>query len=247
MALAARHEPIRILDLYPQVLNMYGDHGNVLALIRRLQWHGYAATVFAHHPGQTLPPNPDLIIGGGGQDSGQVLVHSDLQRHADELRQHAQDGVPMLAVCGLYQLFGHHFTTTNEITLDGIGILDIDTRSAPTRLIGNVSSATSFGTLFGFENHSGRTLLGTNAQPLGHVRTGAGNNGIDGTEGARQENIIGTYLHGPVLPNNPVLCDHLIATAVRRKFGDFTPIPIDDTRADRARAEVRNRIKWLSM
>ncbi|WP_083527781.1 type 1 glutamine amidotransferase [Curtobacterium ammoniigenes] len=231
-------EPLRILHLYPRELNLYGDHGNVVTLVRRLAWHGFRSDVVEHHPGGEIPTDVDLIIGGGGQDSGQIAVHDDMRANRERLHALAADGVPVLAVCGLYQLLGHAFITVDGVTLDGIGLLDIDTRASGSRLTGTVVADSPFGTLVGFENHSGRTFLGGRAQALGTVTRGSGNNGGDGTEGARQGSVIGTYLHGPVLPNNPMLADHLISAAVQRRFGRFVPRLIDDSAAQRARAEL---------
>jgi CobQ-like glutamine amidotransferase family enzyme len=181
-------------------------------------------------------------VGGGGQDSGQFRVQEDLQRIAPELRSMAADGVPMLAICGLYQLFGHEFRTGAGETLPGIGILDLTTVGGPTRLIGNiVLESPEFGTVVGYENHSGITRLGPGQAPLGTVRKGAGNNGEDGTEGARVHHVVASYLHGSMLPKNPAVADHLIRAAVERRFGAFDAEPLDDTLAEHAREVARSR------
>ena len=212
--------PLTILSLYPSQMNVYGDRGNVLVLRRRLEWRGYRAVVHELHPGETLPRNVDLIVGGGGQDRGQVAIQPDLLRHRYDLRAMAEDGTPILMVCGLYQLFGHSLQVTDGTRLAGIGILDMETQPAPQRSIGNISAETSdFGTLVGYENHAGATTLGPEAQPLGTVAAGQGNNGKDRTEGARKWATFGTYLHGPLLPRNPLFADHLIRVALERRFG----------------------------
>lgn len=234
--------PIRIAHLYPREMNIYGDHGNVLTLLRRLQWRDYEAEVVEVHRGDAVPRDMDLIVGGGGQDSGQARVETDLHRLGPDLRAMAEDGVPMLLVCGLYQLFGHRFSTADGSVLRGIGVLDIDTAAGRERLIGNVvADAGEFGEVVGYENHSGRTTLGDGARPFARVPRGMGNNGTDGTEGARHNNVIGTYLHGSVLPKNPAVADHLLAIAVERRFGDAELGPLDDAWISEARRVARTR------
>ena len=228
---------INILHLYPQSMNIYGDWGNVLTIIRRLEWHGYEPRVISYNQGDAFPEDVDIIIGGGGQDSGQSSVQDDLLKISDKLYRLAEDNVPMLVICGLYQLFGHRFLTSDGTEIRGIGLLDIDTVASQDRMIGNVvSESEQFGEIVGFENHSGKTTLGPQASPLAFVKLGAGNNMQDGTEGVRQFNIIGSYLHGSLLPKNPKIADWLIEQAVTRKFGEFIPGDIDDQLADKARA-----------
>lgn len=233
---------LRIAHLYPREMNIYGDHGNVLALLRRLQWRDYEVEVVEVHRGDTVPSDLDLVIGGGGQDSGQFEVEADLQRLGPDLRAMAEDGVPMLLVCGLYQLFGHRFSTANGRVLRGIAVLDVETAARSGRLIGNVvANSAEFGTVLGYENHSGRTALGDRARPFARVPRGMGNNGTDGTEGARHNNVIGTYLHGSVLPKNPAVADHMIAIAVQRRFGTDELRPLDDAWIAEARQVARTR------
>ncbi|MFI7495486.1 type 1 glutamine amidotransferase [Kocuria sp. M4R2S49] len=233
---------VHLVQLYPRDMNIYGDWGNTLTLKRRLEKYGYAVRLSDHNPGDPFPPDADLLVGGGGQDSGQFRVQEDLQRIAPELRAMAADGVPMLAICGLYQLFGHEFRTGAGETLPGIGILDLTTVGGPTRLIGNiVLESPEFGTVVGYENHSGVTRLGPDQAPLGTVLKGAGNNGEDGTEGARVHHVVGSYLHGSMLPKNPAVADHLIRAAVERRLGAFDAAPLDDTLAERAREVAQAR------
>ncbi|MFF0944408.1 type 1 glutamine amidotransferase [Kocuria sp. CPCC 205300] len=233
---------VHLVQLYPRDMNIYGDWGNTLTLKRRLEKYGYAVRLSDHDPGDPFPGDADLLVGGGGQDSGQFRVQEDLQRIAPELRSMASDGVPMLAICGLYQLFGHEFRTGAGETLPGIGILDLTTVGGPTRLIGNiVLESPEFGTVVGYENHSGITRLGPGQAPLGTVRKGAGNNGEDGTEGARVHHVVASYLHGSMLPKNPAVADHLIRAAVERRFGAFDAEPLDDTLAEHAREVARSR------
>lgn len=232
---------IHILHLYPNELNTYGDHGNRLVLIKRLQRHGYEPAVAYHHPGDNLPRTVDLVIGGGGQDSAQADVQADILKIAEGLRKLAEDHVPMLTICGTYQLFGHRFVTQGGKEVKGISIFDLETIGGDRRMIGNVMVNSDYGTLFGFENHSGQTFLGENQAPLGKVKRGNGNNGKDKTEGARSLNVFGTYLHGPVLPNNPVFCDELIKLAAENRYGEFQPKKIDDSLAESTRSGARRR------
>lgn len=205
---------LRVLQLYPRDMNIYGDWGNTLTLVRRAQWQGYDVTLLSYDPGEELPTKVDLVVGGGGQDSGQERIKEDLLARGATLRAWAQDGVPMLVICGLYQLFGHGFTTASGNRIPGVGVLDVDTVAGPDRLIGNiVTQSADLGRVVGYENHSGLTTLGAQAVPFATVVTGAGNNGQDGTEGARAHHVIGTYLHGSLLPKNPAVADWLLARA----------------------------------
>jgi CobQ-like glutamine amidotransferase family enzyme len=235
-------QPIIVLQLYPKDMNIYGDHGNVLVLKRRLQWYGYEPQIVEYNVGDTLPKDVDIVIGGGGQDSGQEKIHADLLKIGPQLKGWADAGVPMLMVCGLYQLFGNFFKTLDEKMLKGIGVLDIETHGTTERLIGNiVTNHESFGDIIGYENHSGQTYLGENVQPFAKVIKGAGNNATDGHEGARYKNVIGTYLHGSILPKNPKVADFLIRTAVENKGLEFSTDLVDDLLADLARGIARER------
>lgn len=232
---------LRILHLYPREMNIYGDWGNVLTVTRRAQWHGYKVEILQHHPGKPFPKDIDLIIGGGGQDSGQSVVKEDLLRISDRLHNLADDNVPMLMICGLYQLFGRHFLTHDGEKIPGIGIFKMETKAGPTRLIGNIVTKTPFGELVGYENHSGLTTLDDDQPALGVVQKGAGNNGADKTEGAIYKCVFGSYLHGSLLPKNPLLADSLIEAAAFRKHGGFDPAIIDDTFAIKARYYAKKR------
>lgn len=235
-------QPITILQLYPKDMNIYGDHGNVLVLKRRLQWYGYEPRIIEYNVGDTLPKDVDIVIGGGGQDSGQEKIHADLLKIGPKLQAWADANVPMLLVCGLYQLFGNFFKTLDDKMLKGIGVLDIETHGTTERLIGNiVTSSQDFGDVIGYENHSGQTYLGENVEPFATVVKGAGNNSKDGHEGARYKNVIGTYLHGSILPKNPKVADFLIRTAVENKGLEFSTDLIDDLQADLAREVARDR------
>jgi len=233
---------ITILQLYPHDMNIYGDWGNVLVLKRRLEWHGYIAKLVEYNPGDSFPEDVDLIVGGGGQDSGQDTIQKDLLSIGTKLHDYAKNDTPMLMICGLYQLFGKFFKAQDGHIIEGIGLLDIETHAGPERLIGNITTTSDqFGEIIGYENHSGQTFLGKDVEPLGHVIKGAGNNGQDNTEGARYHNVIGTYLHGSLLPKNPDIADFLIEKAVIKKYGDFVPTVIDDRFAKQARAITLKR------
>lgn len=235
-------QSLRILQLYPNDMNIYGDWGNVLTLKKRAQWHGYDVELLEYNPGDVFPKDIDLIIGGGGQDSGQSVIKDDLQRIADELRANAEQDIPMLLICGLYQLFGNFFKTKDGDIIPGIGIFDIETHGGPERLIGNVViTSEEFGDIIGYENHSGQTFLTTNVTPLGKVIKGAGNNGQDEYEGARYKNVIGSYLHGSLLPKNPLLADWLIEQAASKKYGEAHLTIIDDSLATLAREIATKR------
>lgn len=231
---------ITLLHLYPAEMNIYGDWGNVLTIMRRLEWHGYSVKLIEHHPGQAFAKGAHIVLGGGGQDSGQLLVEADLQKQSAALHKLANDGAPMLMVCGLYQLFGNFFQTS-ERRLQGIGIFNLETHASDTRLIGNTIVETPCGEVIGYENHSGQTTLGENQQAFGQVIQGAGNNGRDKTEGAIYKNVIGTYLHGSLLPKNPELADWLVQKAVEQAGLEFEPEIIDDTFAQQARAAAKAR------
>lgn len=235
------NKEITLLQLYPNQMNIYGDRGNVLSLMRRLQWHGYSPKLSYHHPGKPFPKNIDIIVGGGGQDSGQGKVQDDLLAIGDSLHKLANDDVPMLMICGLYQLFGRFFQTHEGEKIQGIGIFDAETHAGPTRLIGNIVLNTPFGEVVGYENHSGETILDDGMQPFGTVVKGEGNNTKDKTEGAIYKSVIGTYLHGSLLPKNPELTDKIIEHAVVRKYGEFHAQVIDDTFALRAHAIATRR------
>lgn len=235
-------QPITVLQLYPGDMNIYGDHGNLQVLVRRLEWYGYEPKVIAYNVGDKLPREVDIVIGGGGQDSGQTKIHADLLKIGPTLKKWADVGTPMLMVCGLYQLFGHFFRTLNNVTLEGIGVLDVKTYGTNERLIGNIiTNSNVFGDIIGYENHSGQTFLGEAAKPFATVIKGAGNNSKDGHEGAVYKNVIGTYMHGALLPKNPAVADFLIKTAVKRRYGTFSEDLIDDMFADLAREVARER------
>lgn len=237
---------IDVVSLYPRDMNIYGDSGNVLAIRRRLSLYGYEPVVHFYNQGDAWPEHVDMILGGGGQDTGQKKIIRDLFKRANIIRDLASDGVPMLMICGLYQLFGEYFETIDGDKLPGIGVLGAYTIGKSDRLIGNLVETTDkFDDIIGYENHSGQTFLREETHPLGYVNLeGTGNNGEDNTEGARTENVIGTYMHGSLLPKNPQISDFLIAKACERRYGAFEPRMTVEDRAeldqlDRYAAEAR--------
>ncbi|HSX41380.1 MAG TPA: glutamine amidotransferase [Candidatus Saccharimonadales bacterium] len=223
-------QSITILHLYPRELNIYGDRGNIQTLVRRLEWRGISAKVVELGIGDEFDmEKADIIFGGGGQDRGQIAVGHDLQRHKRALTKAAEALVPMLTICGTYQLFGRGFTTLDGDTIPGIGIFKAHTTGSRLRMIGNAIVETEFGRLVGFENHSGRTHLESGQEALGRLKQGYGNDGRSGKEGARAHNVFGTYLHGPILPKNPALADELILAAMRNKYGVTELSPVEDS------------------
>jgi CobQ-like glutamine amidotransferase family enzyme len=237
---------LRVCALYPDLMNIYADRGNLLVLQHRCAWRGLGFELLASRLGEELDPDSaDLFYIGGGQDRDQLLCARDLvsvKRAA--LHAAAGRGAVILAVCGGYQLLGHAYVTDParpQETLPGVGLVDLETvRGDGPRLIGNVAIEVELTpgerrVLAGFENHAGRTVLGSATAPLGRVLRGHGNNGSDGLEGVRAGSVIGTYLHGPLLPKNAWLADWLIATAL-----GLSPLaPLDDRLEDAAHAEAR--------
>jgi CobQ-like glutamine amidotransferase family enzyme len=226
---------LRLLALYPEQMNIYADRGNILFLQRRCEWRGIG---FAHASaglGEGFDPGAhDLLYLGGGQDRDQRAVAADMvESKRGALSAALDDGASMLAVCGGYQLLGHSYQLDEE-RLPGLGLVDLETVRTPgPRLIGNVAIEVDLGAgpriLAGFENHGGRTHLGAGTEPLGRVIEGFGNNGEDRTEGVRRGNLIGTYLHGPLLPKNAWLADRLIERALERRYGTRPQLePLDD-------------------
>ena len=236
---------LKVVHLYPKEMNIYGDTGNRLVLEKRLAWRGVDVQVELVGVGDDMPEDVDIIIGGGGQDAGQGDVQDDLAQKAVTLRKLAEDGVVMLMICGMYQLFGRSFTTHEKEVIQGIGILPLETRGGKTRMIGNTVYETPFGELVGYENHSGVTRLDDEGIALGTVTKGDGNNGVDRTEGARMHNVFGTYSHGPILPKNPWFADELIRLALMRKYGsDITQLKsLDDTEERAAHDSAKSRAR----
>jgi lipid II isoglutaminyl synthase (glutamine-hydrolysing) len=232
---------VRIAHLYPEAMDLYGDIGNLLALRRRCDWRGIATDVVEVRVGGSASlDGVDLIVMGGGQDTAQSYVADDLLRRGPELRGLVEGGAAALAVCGGFQLFGTSYTTASGEELEGIGVFDARTVGGSRRLIGNITIEATLQRdgaahpqpplrLVGFENHAGLTRLGPGTRPLGRVVRGAGNLGDGSLEGALHRNAVGTYLHGPLLPKNPRLADHLIVCALAHRYGRVGPLSsLDD-------------------
>ena len=227
-----KRRQLNIVQLYPEQMNLYGDYGNAQIICRRAELYGYRVRLVSYNsaPDMANLVKADLILGGGGQDSGQRAILGDLVKLKSELPGMIEAGVPMLVVCGLYQLMGHYFQTSDGDRLTGLGIFDVVTVAGRKRLIGNavVDAGDELGVLVGYENHSGRTDLGKEQAPLGRVIKGWGNDGTGKLEGAIKQAAVGTYLHGPVLAKSPRLADWLLAGASRRRYGEAKLEPADD-------------------
>ena len=232
--MTAQPPTVRICYLYPRLLSVAGDRGNLFALMQRCAWRGIRYSVTEADVGEVPDfAESDLILLHGGQDREMTAAARDLEAKAGPLREAIEADAVVLTVCAGYQLLGKYYAPPDGPVIQGLGVLDVVTEGGPTRFIGHVAAECDLGSglhrLTGFENHSGRTYLGSGARPLGRVLAGAGNNGEDGTEGARYREVYATYLHGPVLPKNPWLADHLLSRALARRYPDFGPLaPLAD-------------------
>jgi CobQ-like glutamine amidotransferase family enzyme len=233
-------------------MNIYGDRGNIISLAQRSRWRGIEVDVVPVGLGDRLDPDRcDILFFGGGQDKEQILVAEDFRTvQAPAVHRFVEEGGVLLSICGGYQLLGKYFRTHTGEILEGVGLFDAWTVAGNKRCIGNVLIQCDFDgsnrTLVGFENHSGKTYLGTGCRPLGRVLSGFGNNGEDGTEGAVYRNAFGCYLHGSLLPKNPWFTDHLILAALRRRYGEQQQLaPLDDTLENRAHEAVVERVRKL--
>jgi CobQ-like glutamine amidotransferase family enzyme len=224
---------LRLGHLYPSLMNIYGDRGNIVCLQRRCRLRGIELQVTPLEVGDELRPGDfDLLFMGGAQDREQTLVSEDLAATKGALREAVDDGVVFLGVCGGYQLSGHFYRGADGIEMRGTGVLDLYTLHPgghAKRLIGNLAAEWEGGSLAGFENHGGRTYLGSGCEPLARVQHGFGNDGESGFEGARYKNAFGSYLHGPILPKNPAFADRLISLALERRYGYGTLVSLDDS------------------
>jgi len=244
----APHRHLSITWLYHDLMNLYGDRGNVLVLVHRARARGIDVRVDATTIGQPISDDTDVVFFGGGQDQEQVLVARDLPSKRGSLQQLLTRGGGLLAVCGGYQLLGSYYQPLEGERIPGLGLLPVHTEAGTRRMIGDlVVDSPRFGTLVGFENHSGQTFIdadATNAQsatPLGAVAVGFGNNGADQQEGVAVGNAIGTYLHGPLLPKNPRLADALIAAGLRSHGDTADLLPLPDRYVDAARRQALAR------
>jgi CobQ-like glutamine amidotransferase family enzyme len=237
---------LRICHLYPRLFSVAGDRGNLFTLVQRCAWRGIRASVTEADTG-VVPDfaESDLILMHGGQDREMTEAARDLAAKAGPLTEAIEDGVAVLAVCAGYQLLGRYYAPVQGPPLTGLGVLDVVSEGGQARSIGHVAVECDLGhgerrMLTGFENHSGRTYLGSGTEPLGRVIAGGGNNGEDGTEGARYKEVYATYLHGPVLPKNPWLADLLLSRALARRYQDIGPLAmLPDHEEAQAQAAAR--------
>jgi len=226
---------LKIGHLYPTLMSVAADRGNLFSIERRCKWRGIAIEVEQIYVKQTPDfTKYDLILFHGGADREMELASRDIQAKAPSLMEAAESNTVFLSVCAGFQLLGHYYKPFQGPELKGVGLLDFYTEGSNTRFMTHMALECDFEqtgkkVLVGYENHSGRTYLGPKAQPLGNVIAGWGNNGKDGYEGARYKYVFGTYLHGPVLPKNPWFTDYLIQLALQRRYGKVELAPLDDT------------------
>jgi CobQ-like glutamine amidotransferase family enzyme len=247
-----------VCHLYPDLLNLYGDRGNVLIFCRRAEWRGIEVQLdLISLPDRVRFTDYDFIFTGGGADLDQGLVSKDMEKKGPLLIEAVEQGVALLCICGGYQLLGRYYRAQDGSTLPGVGLFDLYTEAGQRRLKGNIlltldqelrkdvntHQNTQLDTLVGFENHSGRTLLGETVRPLARVIRGNGNNGDDGTEGVSYKNAFGTYLHGPFLSKNPHFADLLITRALSRRHGSIDLAPLDDTLEVNAHRVMEKRLR----
>ncbi|BAF59829.1 MAG: glutamine amidotransferase [Pelotomaculum sp.] len=237
---------ISVCHLYPDLLDLYGDRGNVVAFKMRCQWRNIPVTVRQVSLGDKIDfKEYDFVFLGGGSDREQNLIAADLMNRRDEFKEAVEDGLVVLAICGGYQLLGKYYLAPGGKEISGLGMLDLYTRAGDRRLVGNAAVEVELDgkrlKVIGFENHSGQTFLGE-VSPFGKVLSGYGNNGLDGTEGARYKNVFCSYLHGPLLPKNAGLTDYLISLALRRRGCNRELTPLDDSFEDRARDVMLARL-----
>lgn len=239
---------LKICHMYNDVLNLYGDRGNVICMQRRLGWRGIDTEIIRLPVGEfaTLA-DCDIVFIGGGQDFEQEVLLDDLHRGKDsEIKAAIADGVSFLTICGGYQMMGNYYETYDHVRCDFIGAVDFHTVGSKQRMIGNYkfkcSDSAGGSVVVGFENHSGKTRLGDGVEPLGKVLSGFGNNGEDGTEGVHYKNLIGTYSHGPLLPKNPELCDRILLAALSRKYGIKELEKLNDTAENEAHDAMCRKI-----
>ncbi len=237
---------LNIAHLYPKLLNIYGDWGNVLTIKKRCEWRNIDVNIDSININDDIDIDKyDFYFLGGGQDQQQITVANELQKHKSNLRKAAEDGAVFLAICGGYQLLGHYYQPQNSGKLEGIGLLDAYTIAGESRFIGNVTANCDFitpNTLVGFENHSGLTYIKGKTKPIATITVGNGNNGTDKTEGARYNNVFGTYLHGSLLPKNPHFADYLISLALEKHYKTKIALkPLDDTFENKAHVDLVNK------
>jgi CobQ-like glutamine amidotransferase family enzyme len=234
--MVSRDTAVQVGLIYPELLGTYGDRGNAVVLVERCRRRGIAADLVEVPAGAAIPASLDIYLFGGGEDDAQVMAAAGMRDSRAAIDRARDDGAVIFAVCAGFQLLGSTYTANDGEILDGLGLVDLSTRPGTPRLIGECvvepGPATGLPTLTGFENHGGRTTLGADAAPLGRVTVGHGN-GVGSVDGVFAERVVGTYLHGPVLPRNPALADHLLAWIV----GDDARAPLADPLVDRLREE----------
>ena len=240
---------LNICHLYPDILNLYGDRGNIITMKRRLEGRGIKVNIDECSIGQPLNADKyDIFFIGGGQDFEQEVLLRDLSSgKAQEHRTAVEEEKTFLAICGGYQMLGEYYKTWDGVQLDFIGAIGVHTIGAKERMIGNYMFRTTPESgdmvVVGFENHSGKTYLSEQVAPLGMMLSGNGNNGEDKTEGARYKNVFGTYSHGSLLPKNPVLCDFILQTALNHRYDGAEPLaPLDDTLELNAHRYMQERL-----
>ena len=235
---------LKIAHLYPELLNLYGDRGNIISLKKRAQWRGIDVEIKEYTLNDEIDfINTDILFIGGGSDREQLLVCEKLKKIKDDFKMYVESNGVVVAICGGYQLLGNYYKMKDEI-ISGLEILDIYTESGEGRLISNVVVNADFldKPIVGFENHGGRTFI-NNHSPLGKVIYGNGNNGKDNFEGVIYKNVIGTYLHGPLLPKNPHLCDYIIKKALQNKYENIDLQDLDDSVELAANDYIVNRFR----
>ncbi len=233
---------IVIGHLYPDLLNLYGDRGNIACLMRRCLWRGIEAETVEFNLGDRIDfTKLDIVLLGGGSDREQMIVCQKLKEIQDDFKEYVEDNGVVIAVCGGFQLLGEYYKT-EEGMIQGLNLVDIYTEQGEGRIINNIVLKSDLVSMpvVGFENHGGRTYIKNN-KPFGEVLYGSGNDGESGYEGVVYKNVIGTYLHGPLLPKNPEICDWLIARALERKYGDGSLAPLDDRQEMEANTYVYER------
>ena len=240
---------LNICHLYPDILNLYGDRGNIITMKRRLEGRGIKVNIDECSIGQPLNADKyDIFFIGGGQDFEQEVLLRDLSSgKAQDIRTAVEEEKTFLAICGGYQMLGEYYKTWDGVQLDFIGAIGVHTIGAKERMIGNSMFRTTPESgdtvVVGFENHSGKTYLSEQVAPLGMMLSGNGNNGEDKTEGARYKNVFGTYSHGSLLPKNPVLCDFILQTALNHRYDGAEPLaPLDDTLELNAHRYMQERL-----
>ncbi len=243
---------INICHLYPDLLNLYGDRGNISALKRRCEWRGIDVRISDVTLGDSfIPENYDIVFLGGGQDYEQEIIQDDLLKgKGAEIKNAVKNDKIFLCICGGYQLMGNYYKTWDGKEINFLGALNLWTVGGKKRMIGNMvfecdflKTGTYDGRIVGFENHSGRTYLGSEVKPLGRVIRGSGNNGEDDCEGAVYKNVYCSYSHGSLLPKNPKLTDHLLALALKQKYKDFVSLqPLDDLIEEAAHNSVIQKV-----